>query len=107
MILLVIKCSGYTHLAFQAKGKAVDMYAPRLLSTRTDRHSFVGGSPGFPSGPDGKESACDAGDPDSISGSGRFLGEENGYLLQYSCLENLMYKGAWQATVHGVTKNQT
>ena len=97
----------HTHLAFQAKGKTADMYALWLLSTRTDRHSFVGGSPGFPSGPDGKESACDAGDPDSISGSGRFLGEENGYLLQYSCLENLMYKGAWQATVYGVTKNRT
>ena len=83
------------------------MYALQLLSTCTDRHSFVGGSPGFPSGLDGKESACDAGDPDSTSGSGRFLGEENGYPLQYSCLENPMYKGARQATVHGVTKNRT
>ena len=36
----------------------------------------------------------------SISGSGRSLGEENGNLLQYSCLENPMDRGAWQATVH-------
>ena len=35
------------------------------------------------------------------------LGEGNGYLLQHSCLDNSMDKGAWQATVHGVTKSQT
>ena len=40
----------------------------------------------------------------SISGSGRFPGEENGNPLQYSCLENPMDRGAWWATVHGVTK---
>ena len=34
-------------------------------------------------------------------------GEGNGYPLQYSCLENLMDRGAWQATVHDVTKSQT
>ena len=42
-----------------------------------------------------------------ISGSGRFSGEGNGNLLQYSCLENFMDREAWQATVHGVTKSQT
>ena len=46
-------------------------------------------------------------DPDSIPGSGRCLGEQDGYPLQYSCLENPMDRGAWQATVHGVTKSQT
>ena len=52
----------------------------------------------------GKESAYSAGDPGSILGSGRSPGEGNGYSLQYSCLENPMDRGAWQATVHGVTK---
>ena len=44
----------------------------------------------FPGGSDGKESAGHAGDPESISGLGRFLGEGNGNSLQYSCLENYM-----------------
>ena len=39
--------------------------------------------------------------------SGRLPGEGNGNPLQYSCLENPMGRGAWQATVHGVTKSQT
>ena len=60
----------------------------------------------FPGGSDGKESACNAGDPGSILGLGRSPGG-NGSLLQYSCLENPMDRGAWQATVHGVTKSQT
>ena len=42
-----------------------------------------------------------------IPGSGRSCGEGNGDPLQYSCLENLIDRGAWQATVHGVTKSQT
>ena len=52
-----------------------------------------------------KESACEAGDPDSIPGSGKFHVEGNGYPLQYSCLENSMDRGAWWATVHGVAKS--
>ena len=52
----------------------------------------------------GKESACNEGDPSSIPGSGRSSGEGNGNLLQYSWLENPMDKGAWQATVHGVSR---
>ena len=40
----------------------------------------------------------------SVPRSGRSLGEGNGYLLQDSCLENSMNRGAWQATVHGVAK---
>ena len=53
-----------------------------------------------------KASACNAGNPGSIPGSGKSSGEGNGNPLQYSCLENLM-DGAWKATVHGVTKSQT
>ena len=48
---------------------------------------------------DGKESACNVGDPGLIPGSRRSLGEGNGYHLQYSCLENPMDRGAWRATV--------
>ena len=61
----------------------------------------------FPGGSDGKASACNVGDPGSIPGLGRSPGEGNGHPLQYSCLENPMDGGAWWATVHGVTKNQT
>ena len=53
-----------------------------------------------------KKLPANAGDPDSIPGSGRFPGEGNGSPLQYSCLENSMDRGTWQATVHGVTKSQ-
>ena len=48
-----------------------------------------------------------AGDVGWIPGSGRFPGERNGNPLQYSCLENPMDRGAWWATVHGVTKSWT
>ena len=61
----------------------------------------------FPGGSDGKESACNAGDLGSIPGLGRSPGEGNGNPLQYSSLENSMDRGAWQATVHGVTKSGT
>ena len=61
----------------------------------------------FPRGSNAKESACNAGDPDMIPGSGRSPGEGNGNPLQYSCLENSMDREAWQAIVHGVTKSQT
>ena len=54
-----------------------------------------------------KESACSAGDPGLIPGSGRSRGEGNSNPLQYSCLENLMDGRAWQATVHGVAKSRT
>ena len=62
---------------------------------------------GFPGGSDGKESACNAGDPGLIPESGRSPGEGNSYPLQYFCLENSMDRGAWWATVHGVAKSQT
>ena len=58
-------------------------------------------------GSDGKESACNVGDLCTIPGSGRSPGGGNGYPLQHSCLENSMDRGAWQATVYGLTKSQT
>ena len=62
---------------------------------------------GFPGGSDSKESTCNAGDLGSIPGLGRSSGGGHGNPLQYSCLENPMDRGAWQATVHRVTKSQT
>ena len=59
---------------------------------------------GVPAGSDGKDSTCDAGDPDSIPVSGRSPGEGNSCPLLYSCLENSMNRGVWWATVHGVAK---
>ena len=51
--------------------------------------------------------AGDAGDMSSVPGLGRCLGVGNGNSLQYSCPENSMERGAWWATVNGVTKSQT
>ena len=53
-----------------------------------------------------KNPPANARDEGSIPGLGRSPGEGNGYPLQYSCLENPMDRGAWRATVHGVTKNR-
>ena len=52
-----------------------------------------------------KNSPANAGDADSIPGSGKSSGEGNGNLLHYSCLENSMDRGAWRATVHGIEKS--
>ena len=62
---------------------------------------------GLPCSSDSKESACKAGDPGSIPGSGRSSGEWHGNPQQYSCLENPMDRGPWQATVHEVTNSRT
>ena len=61
----------------------------------------------FSGGSDGTASVYNAGDPGSIPGSGRSPGEGNGNPLQYSCLENPMGGGAWEATVLGVAKSRT
>ena len=60
---------------------------------------------GFLGGSEGKESAFNEEDLDSIPELGRSPEEGNGCLLQYSCLENPMGRRAWQATVHEVTKS--
>ena len=51
--------------------------------------------------------AGDIRDRSSILGLGRYLGVRNGNPLQYSCLENSMDRGAWQAIIHGVAESQT
>ena len=66
---------------------------------------MLGGA--FPGGSDGKEFACNAGNPCSIPGLGKSPGEGTSNPLQCSCLENPMGRGAWRATVHGVAESQT
>ena len=73
-----------------------------LLSWRRERQPTPVFSV-FPGGSDGKEFACNVGG----LGWEDNPGEGNGNPPQYSCLENSMDRGAWQATVHGVTKSQT
>ena len=51
-----------------------------------------------------KNPPASAGDASSIPGSGRSPGKGNGNLLQYSCLENPIDRGAWQTTVHKVAR---
>ena len=62
---------------------------------------------GFPDGSAVKNPPANAGDAGSIPGSGRFPGKGNVSPLRYSCLGNLMDRGAWWATVHGADKSQT
>ena len=71
---------------------------PGEISTTSDRQMRYT----FPGSSAGKESACNAGDPGSIPGSGRSPGEGIGYPLQYSGLENSM-----DYIVYGVTESQT
>ena len=61
----------------------------------------------FPGGSNGGESACNAGDPGLIAGSGRSRGEGHGHPLQDSCLGNAVDRAAWRATVLGVAESDT
>ena len=61
----------------------------------------------LPCSSNGKELACNTGNLGSNPGSGRSSGEGNGNPLQYSCLENIIERAAWQATVCGVAKSRT
>ena len=80
---------------------------PSERCSGTELQDTIRSCRGFPGGSAGKESPNNAGDPSLIPESGRFPREGNGNPLQYSCLENLMDRGAWQATDHGVAKSQT
>jgi len=65
---------------------------------------------GFPDGSAGKESTCNAGDTEFMVqtlGQEDPQNEENGNPLRYSCLKNPLDRGAWRATIHGITKSQT
>ena len=91
--------NGYTRIAAEIQ--------PLNTGTKLNLRDRVLGEVVFPSGSDSKESVCNAGDGSSLPGLGRSPGEGNGNPFHYSCLENSMDRGAWQATVHGVTKSQT
>ena len=82
-------------------------YSPLSCKGRTRLNDFTYSPYCFPGGSDSKESACNAGDPGSLPGWGRFPVEGNPNPLQYSCQENSMDRRAWQATVHGVTRSWT
>ena len=73
----------------------------------TNVYNCVTHTRGFPGGSDGKESTCNAGDPVSIPEWERSSRGGHGNPLQCSCLGNPMDRGAWRATVHGVTKSCT
>ena len=62
---------------------------------------------GFPGSSKSKESACNVGDLDSISGLGRFLGGGHDNPFQYSCQENSMDREAWRGYSPGVSKSRT
>ena len=83
----------------------IQPFHAQIFYTTEINHLFI--QRGFPDGSDGKESACNAGELSSIPKLGRSPGGVNGNPLKYSCLENPMDRGAWQATVHGVTKSWT
>ena len=72
---------------------------PIVLASFVENLSFLSG------GSDGKESACSAGEPGLIPGSGGFPGKGNGYPLQYSRLGTPLDRGAWWATVQGIAKS--
>ena len=77
--------------------------SPQRLFAITEEKAFPGGS--VVKNPPANEG--NTGDVDSILRSGRSPGGGNGNPLQYSCLGNPTDRGAWWATVHGVTKNWT
>ena len=93
-------------ISLQSKGLS------RVFSNTTVwKHQFFGPQPSFfygiPCVSDGKEFACNVGDPGSIPGSGKSLGKGKGYPLQYSCPENSMGRRARQATVYRASKSWT
>ena len=85
----------------------VQVYPKVKINGRNGRFSLSPTMQGFTCGTDIKASACNVGDLGSIPGLGRSPGEVTGNPLQYSCLENSMDGGAWQATVHVIEKSQT
>ena len=95
---LCLECPSFlhfenVHVFWFPQGKHNDIWV--LLKNSRD----------FPGGSNGKESACNAGNLGSISGSGSSPGKGSSYPLQYSWLENPMDREVWRDTVHGVAKS--
>ena len=78
------------HLVSPQLGTRDSKFSVLSISVNNCESAVKTDFPGFPGGLEGKASACYAGDPGSIPGSGRSPGEGNGTPLQYSCLENPM-----------------
>ena len=95
MLLLILYVSSFQYFLLSVSSLLVLL----LILSLTESN--------LPGGPDDKASACNAGDPGLIPGSGRPLGGGHDIPFQYSCLENPMDRGAWQATVHRVTQSST
>ena len=89
----------------------MNVILPVLFCAFTDARHFIHSESFHPSYQHGTviknlpANAGDTGDVDSIPGSGRSSGGRNGNPLQYSCLESPMDRGAWWATVHGITES--
>ena len=92
-----------SHWGVSLKTEWVSLLSWRLLPACLSVFPLPMQFTGFPGGSAGKESTCNAGDLGSIPGLGRYPGEGNGNLLQYSCLGNLMDQGVWQTAVYGGT----
>ena len=95
----VIKPSGDRYPSYMCRRGAA-------LSLTIKGHKEESQQTCLPGGSDSKVSAWNAGDPGSTPGMGRSPGERNDNSLQYPCLESPMDRGAWQATVHGLTKSR-
>ena len=85
----------------------VTLFVPELYRIHTHIFYISYSHRGFPGSSADKESTCNAGDLGSVPGLGNSPGGGHGNPLQYSCLENPIDRGAWRATVHGVTKSWT
>ena len=95
LLIMIIGCILHTNDVCISNSQVVMLH---LVLSKTE---------GFPGDSDSNESACNAGNPGLIPELGRSSGERNGNPFQYSCLENSMDRGAWQATVHSITESQT
>ena len=109
-LMLKLKLQSFGHLTWRTDSLEKTLMLGKIEGRRRrgqQRMRWLNGitdSKVFPHSWVGKEYACNTGDPGSIPGLGRFSWEGNVYPLPYSCLENPMDRGAWQATIHRIKK---
>ena len=97
-------CSGGSLGAGSKVPKSKAGHLVKNLNFRSDNQEIIFLVHGFPGDSDSKESACNVGDLGSNPGLARSPGGGHGNPVKYSCLENPMGRGTWQATVHEVTR---
>ena len=95
------------NLISHPSGSHCNIHFPTTHRQFLDTKSIVSGKHVFPGSSAIKNPPVNVGNVGSIPGSGRSPGEGKGNPLQYSCLQNPMGRGAWQATVHAVAKSWT